>query len=92
MIVGIAAVGTFTRRRPRNPKDWRGWKEKSGTDAWLSKYIFPNSMLPTAQEIPEACAGKFVIEDWHNLGGYYIKTLRAWYQNFIANWNVLKKH
>ena len=65
---------------------------KSGTDAWVSKYIFPNSMLPTAQEIPEACAGRFVIEDWHNLGGDYIKTLRAWYQNFTAHWNILKKN
>jgi cyclopropane-fatty-acyl-phospholipid synthase len=52
----------------------------------------PTPCCPTAQEIPEACAGKFVIEDWHNLGGDYIKTLRSWYQNFTAHWNVLKKH
>jgi cyclopropane-fatty-acyl-phospholipid synthase len=64
---------------------------ESGTDAWVSKYIFPNSILPTAKEIPEACAGRFVIEDWHNLGSDYVKTLRAWYKNFIAHWNSLKK-
>jgi cyclopropane-fatty-acyl-phospholipid synthase len=65
---------------------------ESGTDAWVSKYIFPNSILPTAREIPEACAGKFVIEDWHNLGSDYVKTLRAWYKNFTAHWNSLKKN
>jgi cyclopropane-fatty-acyl-phospholipid synthase len=65
---------------------------ESGTDAWVSKYIFPNSILPTAKEIPDACAGKFVIEDWHNLGYDYVKTLRAWYKNFTAHWNSLKKN
>jgi cyclopropane-fatty-acyl-phospholipid synthase len=65
---------------------------ESGTDAWVSKYIFPNSILPTAREIPDACAGKFVIEDWHNLGSDYVKTLRAWYKNFTAHWNSLRKN
>lgn len=64
----------------------------SGIDPWVTKYIFPNSALPLAREIPSACAGKFVIEDWHNLGGDYIKTLRAWYKNFIGHWNSLKRN
>ena len=65
---------------------------ESGTDAWINKYIFPNAVLPTAREIPTACAGKLVIEDWHNLGSDYVKTLRAWYKNFTAHWNSLKKN
>lgn len=63
---------------------------KSSADAWVTKYIFPNSELPAAKEIPIACAGKFLIEDWHNFGSDYVKTLRAWYRNFIGNWNHLK--
>jgi cyclopropane-fatty-acyl-phospholipid synthase len=64
---------------------------KSGTDAWVSKYIFPNSILPTAKDIPDACTGKFKIEDWHYFGDDYVKTLRAWYENFTAHWNTLRK-
>ncbi|WP_240744109.1 class I SAM-dependent methyltransferase [Desulfopila sp. IMCC35006] len=46
---------------------------ESGIEAWVSKYIFPNSVLPTAQAISGACADMFVIEDWHNLDSDYIK-------------------
>lgn len=67
-----------------------GTTAKSGIDPWVTKYIFPNSALPMAEEIPSACAGKFVIEDWHNLGGDYIRTLKAWYQNFMGHWNSLQ--
>jgi cyclopropane-fatty-acyl-phospholipid synthase len=69
-----------------------GTTSASGVDPWVNKYIFPNSALPMAQEIQGACAGSFVIEDWHNLGGDYIKTLRAWYKNFIENWNIVRQH
>ncbi|MDR3629752.1 MAG: cyclopropane fatty acyl phospholipid synthase [Desulfocapsaceae bacterium] len=67
-------------------------QERSSTDAWVNKYIFPNSALPSATEIPTACAGKFVLEDWHNLGGDYVRTLRAWYKNFTGQWNTIKQH
>ena len=68
-----------------------GTNSKDGVDPWVTKYIFPNSALPMAQEIPNACAGHFVIEDWHNLGYDYVKTLSAWYKNFIRYWNSLGK-
>lgn len=69
-----------------------GTTAKGGIDPWVTKYIFPNSVLPMAQEIPAACAGRFVIEDWHNLGGDYIKTLKAWYHNFLRHWHSLNKN
>ena len=37
------------------------------TDPWTERYIFPNSVLPSAKQIAAAVEGKFVIEDWHNL-------------------------
>ncbi len=63
---------------------------ENGTDPWVNKYIFPNSELPTAKEIPAACAGLLMIEDWQNLGRDYVKTLSAWYKNFTQHWNYLK--
>lgn len=60
------------------------------TDPWINKYIFPNSMLPSAKQITTATEGSFVLEDWHNFGHDYDMTLMAWYQNFIGNWDRIK--
>ncbi len=59
-------------------------------DRWISKYIFPNSMIPSASQITKAYEGLFVLEDWHNFGPYYDNTLMAWQHNFEHNWNSLK--
>ena len=52
------------------------------TDPWIAKYIFPNSMLPSAEQIANATEGVFVTEDWHNFGADYDRTLMAWRANF----------
>lgn len=62
----------------------------TATDAWLSKYIFPNSLIPSIKQIGQASEGLFVTEDLHNFGTYYDHTLLAWYQNFINNWEEFK--
>ncbi len=62
----------------------------SSTDPWIKKYIFPNSMLPSAKQIAAATEGLFVLEDWHSFGQYYDNTLMAWYNNFTQNWAKLK--
>ena len=62
----------------------------NSTDPWITKYIFPNSMLPSAKQITSAAEGLFVLEDWHCFGQYYDKTLMAWYNNFKKNWSKLK--
>ena len=36
------------------------------TDPWIARYIFPNSMLPSAAQIAQAVEELFVVEDWHN--------------------------
>lgn len=59
-------------------------------DPWILKYIFPNSMLPSAKQITEAAEGLLVLEDWHSFGQYYDNTLMAWYENFINGWDILK--
>lgn len=61
------------------------------TDPWIAKYIFPNGMLPSIQQIAKASEGLFVMEDWHNFGADYDKTLMAWHSHFNKNWDHLKK-
>lgn len=60
------------------------------TDPWIAKYIFPNSMLPSAEQIAQAREHLFVIEDWHNFGADYDRTLMAWRDNFDAAWPGLR--
>ena len=60
------------------------------TDPWISRYIFPNSMLPSAKQICTASEGIFVLEDWHSFGPDYDKTLLQWFQNFQAHWDTLR--
>jgi cyclopropane-fatty-acyl-phospholipid synthase len=60
-------------------------------DTWINKYIFPNSMLPSAKQISAAIEGVFVLEDWHNFGADYDKTLMHWFENFKNSWNILKQ-
>lgn len=60
---------------------------------WTDKYIFPNGALPSASQISKASEGLFIMEDWHNFGADYDKTLMAWQHNFEKNWEThLKAH
>ena len=65
-------------------------QSSKSTDAWTHKYIFPNGMLPSAAQLSKAIEGLFVMEDWHNIGADYDKTLMAWYHNFASGWDELK--
>jgi len=62
------------------------------TDRWIEKYIFHNSILPSAVELTHAIEGVFVLEDWHNFGASYAKTLHAWNRNSEAAWDRLPDH
>jgi len=59
------------------------------TDPWIGRYIFPNSMLPSAAQIADAVEELFVIEDWHNFGTDYDRTLQAWRDNIERAWDTL---
>lgn len=66
-----------------------GARSRNRTDPWIARYIFPNSMLPSAVQVAEAVEGRFVIEDWHNFGADYDLTLQAWRDNIEAAWDSL---
>jgi cyclopropane-fatty-acyl-phospholipid synthase len=75
---GLALLHTIGTMKP----SWR-------TDPWIHRYIFPNAVLPAASQLTRAAERHFHIEDWHNFGADYDKTLMAWAQNFDAAWPTL---
>ncbi|MGB7740129.1 MAG: cyclopropane fatty acyl phospholipid synthase [Steroidobacteraceae bacterium] len=63
---------------------------KSTTDRWIDKYIFPGGVIPSERQIAAAKEGLLVLEDWHNFGPDYDRTLLAWDANFRAAWQALR--
>ena len=57
------------------------------TDPWIKRYIFPNSVLPSAARLVRAAEGVFVLEDIKNIGPNYDRTLLAWDENFKRSWS-----
>lgn len=56
------------------------------TDPWIERYIFPNGKLPSPVELAGALEGRFIVEDWHNFGTDYDRTLMSWAERFEAAW------
>lgn len=61
------------------------------SDPWIETYIFPGGMLPSITQIGKALETRFVMEDWHNFGADYDKTLMAWFRNFDVAWPTLRQ-
>jgi cyclopropane-fatty-acyl-phospholipid synthase len=59
-------------------------------EPWLTKYIFPDTHIPSLQQLARATDGLFVLEDLHNFGFDYAKTLKAWHEKFVRNWPTLR--
>ncbi len=55
-------------------------------DPWMDRYIFPNSVIPSLDQLAVAMQGLFVLEDVHNFGPYYDDTLMAWHANLELQW------
>ena len=66
-----------------------GNRSRAHTDPWIARYIFPNSLLSSAAQLTTALEGSFVIEDWHNFGSDYDRTLLAWRDNIERRWDTL---
>ena len=63
-----------------------GNESTSIANPWIHRYIFPNGMLPSMEQLGRAMEGRFVMEDWHNFGPDYDTTLMAWHGNFVRAW------
>lgn len=68
-----------------------GNESRSAADPWIRKYIFPGGAIPSEAQITQAKEGLFVLEDWHNFGPDYDRTLMAWEANFLAAWPELEE-
>ena len=64
-----------------------GNSSRVATDPWIERYIFPNSMLPSAAQLMRAAEGTFILEDIKNIGLNYDRTLLAWEENFQRSWS-----
>jgi len=68
---GVALVHTIANNRSL----------RHGTP-FIEKYIFPNAVAPSLEQIGGAIGGLLVMEDLHNIGEHYDPTLMAWWSNF----------
>ncbi len=69
-----------------------GNRSKTTANNWYTTYIFPNSALPSIAQLGAAMEDLFVMEDWHNFGPDYDKTLMAWHDNFERSWHKHKQN
>ncbi len=68
-----------------------GNRSAASGEPWSEKYIFPNGMLPSIAQLGASMEGLFIMEDWHNIGPHYDKTLLAWHANFEKAWPDLRQ-
>jgi cyclopropane-fatty-acyl-phospholipid synthase len=57
---------------------------------FLDKYIFPLVNLPSIAQIGRAIDGLFVLDDVHNIGTDYDRTLMEWHGRFERAWPGLQ--
>jgi cyclopropane-fatty-acyl-phospholipid synthase len=58
---------------------------------WTDRYIFPGGVIPSLAQVSKAAERRLVIEDVHNFGPDYDKTLMAWHENFVRNYPQIKE-
>ena len=62
---------------------------KEVTDQFFDRYIFPGGVLPSLAQVSRAVEKKVIIEDVHNFGPDYDKTLLAWHKNINKRWKEI---
>ncbi len=74
---GVAVVHTIGRYDMPGP-----------VNPWIARYIFPGGYLPTLSELmPAIEAHNLLVTDIEVLKRHYAKTLRAWRDRFVSNWD-----
>jgi cyclopropane-fatty-acyl-phospholipid synthase len=74
---GVALIHTIGRSEP-----------PSTTSGFIAKYIFPGGYIPALSEMTAAVEHSgLIISDVEILRLHYAKTLRAWRERFLANWD-----
>ncbi len=74
---GVAVIHTIGRSEP-----------PTATDPFIAKYIFPGGYIPALSEMVHGIERSgLIIADIEVLRLHYAKTLRAWRERFLANWD-----
>jgi cyclopropane-fatty-acyl-phospholipid synthase len=68
-----------------------GNESRTTADPWITRYIFPGGVIPSERQLTRAKEGLLVLEDWHNFGPDYDRTLMAWERNFLSAWARLRE-
>ena len=75
---GVALVHTIGRLGP-----------PTATDPFIAKYIFPGGYIPALSEMVHGIERSgLIVADVEILRLHYAKTLRAWRERFLANWDT----
>ena len=64
-------------------------ESKESTDAWFDRYIFPGGVVPSLHQIAGAAQPRWTIEDAHNLGPDYDRTLMTWFDRIESRWDEI---
>ena len=60
------------------------FRTKKYGNRWLHKYIFPNGVIPSDEQIVAAYREYFRMRHWEDYGLDYAPTLVFWYRNLVA--------
>ena len=96
--LGQKDFSAFFQTAKRSLKDdgWmllqtQGKSPNSGLlDAWDDKHIHAPGYVPRLDEVTQASEAHFVVEDVHNFGADYDRTLQHWHQRFEMAWPQLR--
>ena len=74
---GVAVVHTIGRYDTPGP-----------VNPWITRYIFPGGYVPTLSELTPAIEEQhLLVTDIEVLKRHYARTLRAWRDRFVSNWD-----
>jgi cyclopropane-fatty-acyl-phospholipid synthase len=59
-------------------------------DLWLSTYIFPNGVLPSASQLYSSTRRLFTAARWESFGADYDRTLMTWHEKFKKAWPQIR--
>lgn len=65
---------------------------KHVTDPWFDRYIFPGGLLPSLAQIAAGAEKHWSIEDVHDFGPYYDRTLMTWHDNVSRRWDEIPQY
>ena len=96
--LGQKDFSAFFQTAKRSLKDdgWmllqtQGKSPNSGLlDGWDDKHIHAPGYVPRLDEVTQASEAHFVVEDVHNFGADYDRTLQHWHQRFEMAWPQLR--